>query len=92
MTTDDPDAHAALPDEVLDAIGAAADRADDLAAANRQLHFEIDETSARLRVEVRDLHGASIRAISPAGALDVIGGGAPIPPVDTSTRPPMIRA
>jgi hypothetical protein len=76
MRADDLDPNAALPEEVLDAIGAAADRADELAAEDRQLHFEIDETPARLRVEVRELDGTSIRPISPASALDVIAGGA----------------
>jgi hypothetical protein len=63
-----------LPDEVLDAIGAAAELADELAARNRQLHFEIDETSRELRIEVRDLAGAPLAALSPSRALDVIAG------------------
>jgi FlaG protein len=63
------------PDEVLDAIGAAADRADELAANNRELHFEVDEDSKRVIIQVRDLDGNVIRTIPPKHALDVMSGG-----------------
>lgn len=68
---------AAPPAEVLDAVGAAADRADQLAAANRELHFEKDPTSGRVIVQVRDLStGEVVRTIPPSHALDVMSGGA----------------
>jgi FlaG protein len=62
------------PAEVLDEIGAAADRADALAAANRELHFRMDEETNRVVVEVRDLDGNVIRTIPPSEALDVMAG------------------
>jgi hypothetical protein len=65
---------ASPPAEVLDAIGAAADRAAELRAANRELHFHKDEASGRVIVEVRDLDGNVIRTIPPSEALDVMSG------------------
>jgi flagellar protein FlaG len=65
---------ASPPEEVLDAIGAAADRADELAADNRELHFEVDHESKRVIIQVRDLDGNVIRTIPPKDALDVLSG------------------
>jgi hypothetical protein len=62
------------PVEVLDAVGAAAARAAELRAANRELHFHKDEKSGRVIVEVRDLEGHVIRTIPPSRALDVMAG------------------
>jgi flagellar protein FlaG len=62
------------PDEVRDAIGAAAARAAELRAENRELHFRKDQTSGRVIVEVRDLAGNVIRTIPPSTALDVMAG------------------
>jgi FlaG protein len=62
------------PQEVLDEVGAAADRADELAAMNRELHFSTDEESGRVIVEVRDLDGNVIRTIPPSHALAVMAG------------------
>jgi hypothetical protein len=62
------------PTEVLDAVGAAAARAAELQAANRELHFRNDEESGRVIVEVRDLEGNVIRTIPPSHALDVMAG------------------
>jgi flagellar protein FlaG len=62
------------PEEVLDAIGTAADRADELWADNRELHFRKDEASGRVIVEVRDRDGHVIRTIPPSQALDVMSG------------------
>ncbi len=64
------------PDEVLDEIGAAADRADELWADGRELHFRNDEASGRVIVEVRDLTGRVIRTISPSESLGVLSGAA----------------
>jgi flagellar protein FlaG len=64
------------PTEVLDAVGAAAARAAELRAANRELHFHKDEKSGRVIVEVRDLEGHVIRTIPPSQALDVMAGAA----------------
>ena len=62
------------PTEVLDAIGAAAERAAELRADNRELHFHKDEASGRVIVQVRDLEGNVIRTIPPSKALDVMSG------------------
>jgi hypothetical protein len=62
------------PEEVLDAVGAAAARAAELRAANRELHFHKDEASGRVIVEVRDLEGNVIRTIPPSKALAVMAG------------------
>jgi hypothetical protein len=62
------------PTEVLDAIGAAAARAAELRADNRELHFSKDEATGRVIVQVRDLDGNVIRTIPPSKALDVMSG------------------
>ena len=67
---------AAPPAEVLDAVGAAADRAAELRSQNRELHFHMDETSGRVIVQVRDLDGNVIRTIPPSQALEVMSGAA----------------
>ena len=64
------------PADVLDAVGAAADRVDQLVAENRELHFRKDEETGRVIVEVRDLEGNVIRTIPPSHALDVMSGAA----------------
>lgn len=64
------------PQEVLDAIGTAADRVDDLAAQNRELHFRKDKDTGRVIVEVRDLDGHVIRVIPPSSALEIMAGAA----------------
>ena len=65
------------PTEVLDAIGAAAARAAELRADNRELHFSKDQATGRVIVQVRDLEGNVIRTIPPSKALDIMSG-API--------------
>ena len=66
---------AAPPPEVQAEIGVAADRADELAVENRELHFERDEVTGRVIVQVRDLaSGEVIRTIPPSHALDVLAG------------------
>jgi hypothetical protein len=62
------------PPEVLDAIGAAADRVDALAAADRELNFRIDDATGRVVVELRDLAGDVIRTVAPSDALAVMAG------------------
>ena len=64
------------PTEVLDAVGAAAARAAELRASNRELHFRKDEQTGRVIVEVRDLAGHVIRTIPPSHALSVMSGAA----------------
>jgi hypothetical protein len=64
----------APPPEVRDAIGAAAARAAELRAENRELHFHKDQASGRVIVQVRDLAGNVIRTIPPSAALDIMAG------------------
>jgi hypothetical protein len=64
------------PPELLDEVAAARDRAAELAANNRELHFSTDEETGRVIVQVRDLEGNVIRTIPPSHALHVMSGGA----------------
>ena len=64
----------APPKEVLDEVARARDRAAELAADNRELHFSTDEESGRVIVQVRDLEGNVIRTIPPSDALMVMAG------------------
>jgi len=64
------------PPEVLDEVAAARDRAAELAANNRELHFSTDQETGRVIVQVRDLQGNVIRTIPPSHALHVMSGGA----------------
>ena len=65
---------AAPPSDVLDDIGAAADRAHQLWSENRELHFSKDSASGRMIIEVRDRAGNTIRTIPPSQALAVLAG------------------
>jgi hypothetical protein len=65
---------ASPPPEVLDEVEAAAARAEALAAANRELHFRVDDETGRVVVEVRDFDGNVIRTIPPSEALDIMAG------------------
>jgi len=67
---------ASPPTEVLDAIGAAAERAAELRSQNRELHFRKDESTGRVIVQVRDLAGNVIRTIPPSSALEIMAGAA----------------
>lgn len=62
------------PAEVSDAIGVAARSYDDLAASGRRLHFAVDPPSGRLTVELHDLSGNLLSAVTPRQVLDVAGG------------------
>jgi hypothetical protein len=61
---------------VRDQVGIAAQRVDELAAQNRELHFSQDKHSGRVVIEVRDLEGKVVRTIPPSHALDVMSGAA----------------
>ena len=62
------------PPDVVTEVHRAAERAHELAKANRELHFEKDPTSGRIIVQVRDLTGTVLRTIPPSAALDVMSG------------------
>jgi len=63
------------PPEVLERVQEAAERALQMAADDRELHFRKDEGSNRVIVEVRDLRGNVIRTIPPAAALEAMTPG-----------------
>jgi hypothetical protein len=62
------------PSEVLEEIGVAADRANELWNENRELHFSKDSVSGHLVIEMRDRAGNTIRTMRPSEALDVLAG------------------
>jgi flagellar protein FlaG len=62
------------PPDALREVDRAAQRAEDLWHDNRELHFEMDEESGRVIVQVRDREGAVIRTIPASEALDVLAG------------------
>ena len=65
---------AAPPVDALREVDRAAARAEELWNEQRELHFEMDEDSGRVVVQVRDLEGRVIRTIPPSEALDVLSG------------------
>jgi FlaG protein len=67
---------ASPPPEVLAEVDAAWERAAELAAQNRELHFRRDELTGRTIIEVRTLDGEVLRTIPPSRMLDVMGGEA----------------
>ena len=66
---------ASPPPEVLAEVDAAWERAGELAADNRELHFAHDERTGRTIIEVRTLDGEVLRTIPPSEIFDVISGG-----------------
>ena len=65
---------ASPPPAVLREVEAAGRRAEELRRARRELHFEVDDESGRVIVQVRDLDGNVIRTIPPSEALDIMSG------------------
>ena len=64
----------APPADVVEEMSKAAQVWKELRDNDRELHFEIDPDTKRVRIEVRDLEGNVLRRIPPSEALDVIGG------------------
>ena len=62
------------PAEALAAVERAGERAAELAAQDRELHFRIDPETGRVVVEVRDLAGRVIATIPPSRAVAVMAG------------------
>ena len=60
------------PPDLIVEIDRAAERAHELAQANRELHFEKDKAGGRIVVQVRDLAGNVLRTIPPSSALDIM--------------------
>ena len=66
------------PAHVLRAVDRAAGRADELWDDGRELHFERDP-DGRVVIQMRDLDGCVLRAITPSEALDVVSDSSPHP-------------
>jgi len=64
------------PDEVLDAIGAASDRYDELAASNQHVGFNIvAEGDGHMTVQIKDLQGNVISPpLPPSKVFDILDG------------------
>ncbi len=63
-----------VPPEVRAEVQAAARCADQLHQMGRQLRFEHDDESGRIRIEVRDLDGNVLRTVPPAELFDFATG------------------
>jgi hypothetical protein len=64
----------APPPDVMREVQEASRRADELWNARRELHFQMDDDTGRVVVQVRDLEGRVIRTIPPSEALDIMSG------------------
>jgi hypothetical protein len=62
------------PPDALREVDRAAARAEELWRDQRELHFEMDEDSGRVIVQVRDLDGNVVRTIPASEALDIMSG------------------
>lgn len=62
------------PTEVLASLDKAARVIEELAAKQVNLHFEVDDSTNTVRVEVRDGNGNVVRNIPTSKALDVLAG------------------
>lgn len=65
---------ASPPDEVLDAMGVAANVHDQLAAEDRGLSFTIDEQSGKVTVTVHNTDGKALFTVPASKALDIASG------------------
>ena len=62
------------PPELRAEMAQAAKVAEELRAQGRELRFERDDRSGRIRVELRDLDGNVLRVVSGTQALDIARG------------------
>ena len=62
------------PSELHGEIDRAAQRAHQLQAEGRELHFAYDKDAGRVQIQVRDLDGNVLRTIPPSKALSVVSG------------------
>jgi hypothetical protein len=63
-----------MPPELWLEVQAAARRAEELRAADRELRFRLDHGCRRVVVEVCDLEGRLIRTASPVEVVEVASG------------------
>jgi hypothetical protein len=63
------------PDDVIDAIGVAADAFDRLAANGQHVSFELDRPTGSVQINLQDSSGRPISGLSPSDALRLAAGG-----------------
>lgn len=61
-----------IPADTLAAVQVAAARVAELAVRQRELHFQLDQHSSRVIIEVRDFDGNVLRTIPPSKALEIM--------------------
>ncbi|HTU97899.1 MAG TPA: hypothetical protein VMF14_18765 [Solirubrobacteraceae bacterium] len=71
------DIPASPPAEVLEAIARAHEAYEHLEASGRHVHFDLNEATGRLAVELTDALGTPVRRLSPRAVLELAAGGAP---------------
>jgi hypothetical protein len=68
------DIPASPPPEVLDAIARAHEAYERLEASGRHVHFNLNEASRRLVLELSDASGTPLRSLSPRTVLELAAG------------------
>jgi hypothetical protein len=68
------DIPASPPPEVLDAIARAHEAYERLEASGRHVHFNLNEASRRLALELSDASGTTLRSLSPRTVLELAAG------------------
>lgn len=68
------EALAGPPPELLEQVRAASRRWEELQAMGRELHFERDEETGRIVIQVLDLEGRVLRTVPPSEALEIALG------------------
>ena len=68
------DIPASPPPEVLEAIARAHEAYERLEASGRRVHFDLNETSGRLAMQLTDTNGAALRSLSARTVLDLAAG------------------
>ncbi len=71
------DIPASPPQEVLDAIARAHEAYERLEASGRHVHFDLNQVSGRLAIELTDASGTALRSLSPRTVLELAAGAAP---------------
>ena len=66
---------ASPPPDVLAEVDAAWERAAQLHAQGRELHFSAEKGTGRVIIQVRTVAGELLRTIPPSRALDIMSGG-----------------
>jgi hypothetical protein len=76
------------PESVWGEVDEAARVWADLHADGREVHFDLDPQSGRLTIQMRDLEGHVMTAVSPSEALAIAAGSAPgHRPISRRARP-----